>query len=918
MVPPGMTSRLLWLPLLLVCTVALADPPRIRIGVENNSEPISFLDADGRPTGFSAELIHEMGRRGSFQPELVTGSWSYILQEYQHGSIDALANVTITEDRKATMDFSISHAYLHGIVFVRRDHAAVQKSADLAGLTVGALRGSVAYLTAEAHPEWHVTLKAYPSTAAALAATDRGECDAALFLLPLQTGTDNHGLRSDFVDDIVFRFHFAVHRGDRETLGLLNEALAEVRHNGEFDRVWRKWIGPIEPHPILLADLRPYMIPLALVLAAMAVLFWWQRHMLARVSAQARALLESEERFRSTFDNAGTGMALVHPSGRVLRSNPILQRMLGYSAAELEQRTFVDLTFREDVERDLAQYQELLAGKRESYQIEKRYLRKDGRLIWGHVTVSVVKGPDGAALYAVGMVEDITEHKRTQDALHLSQERLQAILDHSPALIYVKNLEGRYLLTNRLFNEKFKLSGASIIGLTIRDLVPAEEAALRESHDHHVIEKGAPVTMEERTEENGLAKTYLAVKFPLRDAQGRVYALGGVDTDITEYQQLQTQFIQAQKMDAFGQLAGGVAHDFNNILAVLMIQLSLLAHESTLPEPVVTKLKGLEELTQRAARLTRQLLMFSRREATSMQVMDLNQALVDEFKMLSRILGEHIEISFRNRGLPVWIHADAGMMDQVVMNLCVNARDAMPNGGQLVVETELVSIPSGAATETRRAGTFVCLTVADTGVGMDAATLKRIFEPFFTTKEVGKGTGLGLATVYGIVKQHGGWVEVDSLVGRGSTFRVYLPAVPGPQAASASQVPADIPGGRERILIVEDDAAVRDVSAICLEQAGYAVVGTANALEGLAKWEEHGQRFDLLLTDMVMPGGMSGLKLAQLLKEMKPGLKVIIVSGYSPEASDSKSPFTEVGTYLSKPIDRTTLLTTVRRLLDER
>ena len=911
-----MRRRLLVIPLFVLWSAAIFAAPHLKIGVENNAEPLSFLDPQRQPTGFSAELIRAMTKHGEFEPELVSASWSFILQEFQAGRIDVLANVTVTEERKDYMDFSISHAYLHGFVYFRADRPPVRKTSDFAGRTVGVLLGSVTYFSMMAHPEWGAKVKGFANSAEVLDATKRGEVDCALYLLPLASGVDDLGLKSEFLDDVTFRYHFAVHKGDAATLALLNEALANVRHEGEFDRLWGKWIGPLEPHPIRLTDLRPYLLPLVLVLSAIVAVFWWQRQVLAKVSAQAVKLRESEERFRSTFENAGAGMALVDSDGRVMRANPILQRMLGYSEDELIKLTFMDFTHAEDLEKDLMLYRELISGKRESYLIEKRYIRKDKVVIWTRLTVSIVKGPDQSPLYAVSMIEEITEHKRMEDALRLSQERLQAILDNSPALIYVKNLEGRYLMTNRLFNEKFQHLGASLIGVTIRDLVPTAEAQLRESHDRLVIQKGTPITMEEQSEENGTIRTYLSVKFPLRDAKGKIYAIGGVDTDITEYESLQTQFVQAQKMDAFGQLAGGIAHDFNNILAVLMIQLSLLASEPTLPAPVVKKLKGLEDITQKAARLTRQLLMFSRREATSMQSMDLNQALSDVFKMLGRILGEHIDLQLKHRGTPMWINADAGMMEQVVMNLCVNARDAMPEGGKLIVDTELVSFDASTVHETRKPGRFVCLSVADSGHGMDPGTLKRIFEPFFTTKEVGKGTGLGLATVYGIVKQHGGWVEVDSAVGKGSTFRVYLPAAETATKVLVDNVAPEVQGGKERILIVEDDPAVREISAMCLEQVGYSVVVTSDAVEGLTKWEEHGQRFDLLLTDMVMPGGMSGLKLARLLKEMKNSLKVIIVSGYSAEASNSKTPFTDVGTYLPKPIDRVTLLAAVRKSLD--
>ena len=905
-----------WWPALLACTVAVAAEPPIRVGVEINSEPLSFLDAQGRPTGFSAELLESMGRHDGSQATIVQGYWTRILRDFDEGKIDALANVNITDERRARMDFSISHAYLHGIVYLRPGHAPIRTTADLAGRKLAVLMGSVTYYTALSHQGWGATVTAFPSIPATLGAVQAGTCDAALLMLPLAKGAQELGLRSALLEDITFQFYFAVHKGDAATLARLNEALAAVRSDGEFDRLWGKWIGPIGPHPIRFGDLRPYFLPIGLALLVVAALFLWQRRILHQVSAQARALQESEERFRTTFEGAGIGMALVDRGGGIMRTNANLQKMLGYTDAELSRLTFRDITAAEDLAVDQIHYLELVDGKREAYQIEKRYVRKDGSVMWGHLTVSGVKGTAGQMQYAVGMVEDITEHKRTQDALGLTRQRLQAILDHSPALLCLKDLEGRYLLTNRRFDQKYHKDGASMIGQTLRDVFPPAEAEIRESHDRLVREKGAPITLEEQSEENGVTRTYLSAKFPLRDAEGRIYGIGSVDTDITEHQLLQVQLAQAQKMDAFGQLAGGIAHDFNNILAVLMMQLGMLAMEGTLPAALGTKVKNLELITQKAARLTRQLLTFSRRETVDVQPMDLNKALADVFKMLGRVLGENIELRLDHRERPMWINADAGMMEQVVMNLAVNARDAMPEGGRIVVDTQAVEIDAHSATETRRAGKFVCLSVTDTGSGMDAATLKRIFEPFFTTKEVGKGTGLGLATVYGIVKQHGGWLEVDSVVHKGSTFRVYLPAIDAPDRDATNPGLPQVQGGRERILIVEDDDAVREIAAMCLEHAGYEVVATSNASEALKQWDEHAQRFDLLITDMVMPGRMNGLKLGTTLKEMKGNLKVIVISGYSQEAAASRTPFTQLGAYLTKPIDRATLLDTVRKSLD--
>jgi CheY-like chemotaxis protein len=322
---------------------------------------------------------------------------------------------------------------------------------------------------------------------------------------------------------------------------------------------------------------------------------------------------------------------------------------------------------------------------------------------------------------------------------------------------------------------------------------------------------------------------------------------------------------------------------------------------------------------ERAASLTRQLLMFSRRQVIQVKQIDLNEVLANLLKMLRRLLGETINLEFQGNPHPLWIKADAGMIEQIVTNLCVNARDAMsPNGGRLTINARLVPVGAEAAqgNAEARPGTFVCLSVIDTGCGMDAATLKHIFEPFFTTKEVGKGTGLGLATVYGITKQHGGWVEVVSEVGRGSIFRVYLPALTKALPPDSGPAEVETRKGTETILLVEDDQAVRDMIVRGLLRYGYRVFVAANGREAEEIWQRHAEEIDLLFTDIRMPGGTSGLELYERFKHSKASLQVVISSGYSEEIvrlGMSVNPFL---VFLPKPYDVKTLADTVRRCLD--
>jgi CheY-like chemotaxis protein len=363
-----------------------------------------------------------------------------------------------------------------------------------------------------------------------------------------------------------------------------------------------------------------------------------------------------------------------------------------------------------------------------------------------------------------------------------------------------------------------------------------------------------------------------------------------------------------------------VAHDFNNLLAVIQMQSSLLL---TLPRQSTEVCDGLQEImaaSERAANLTRQLLTFSRREVARTQVIDLANVTDAMTKLLRRILGEHVMLESRvAHGLP-HVYADPGMMEQVLMNLAVNARDAMPGGGQLLVSLDAVTLsPDDVATQPRaKPGRFVRLQVQDRGSGIGAEDLPRIFDPFFTTKGPDKGTGLGLATVFGIVQQHHGWIDVASQVGAGTTFSVYLPAVSRDSAVTPESVEEPrLPRGTETILLVEDEAAVRELTRICLEHCGYRVHAGVSAAEASSLWDSLKRPVDLLLTDVVLPGGTSGFELAAQLLGRQPGLKVIYSSGYSKDVVDQERRWSAGKTFLRKPYSVGELASMVRRCLDD-
>jgi signal transduction histidine kinase/DNA-binding NarL/FixJ family response regulator len=390
--------------------------------------------------------------------------------------------------------------------------------------------------------------------------------------------------------------------------------------------------------------------------------------------------------------------------------------------------------------------------------------------------------------------------------------------------------------------------------------------------------------------------------------------------DITERTSLAQQLRQSQKMDSLGHLAAGVAHDFNNMLTVIQGHSSMLMARLSHSPHLRESAQCVHFAAERAAALTKQLLLFSRKSVIQPKLVDLSEVVGNLAMMLRRLLGEHIKLEFNACGHLPMVRCDGGMIEQTVMNLAVNARDAMPKGGTLSIQISKVAVTPNYVLShpDARAGEFVCLRVSDTGEGMSEDTRSRIFEPFFTTKEVGKGTGLGLATVFGIVRQHEGWIEVDSQLGHGSTFTIYLPAsdVISHPREQTDDPPHELRTGAGNILLVEDESALREMAALILQECGYSVVKAANGREAIEQWKRHGEEIDLVVTDMVMPEGLTGAQLADQLISERPNLKMLLTSGYSPEdvgAELQRHPNTR---FLEKPYTRLTLAHAVRELLD--
>jgi two-component system, cell cycle sensor histidine kinase and response regulator CckA len=528
----------------------------------------------------------------------------------------------------------------------------------------------------------------------------------------------------------------------------------------------------------------------------------------------------------------------------------------------------------------------------------------------------LVKGQfDGALLMRA--IRYAIERKESQQELKASREFAFNIIDSSLDMIIAVDREEKIAEFNKAAQKAFGYRSEEILGKPFNLLFAdsAEATRVREK----TLAEGKCVQQITNIRKNGERFPASLSASVLRDERGDFQGIVGTSRDITEQISLEAQLRHAQKMDSIGQLAAGVAHDFNNILTVIQGYASLLTLKNNLPPEISEPLNEINLASEHAAGLTRQLLTFSRKQTIQPRSLDLNHILCNITKMLTRLLGAEIALKLDLAASLPSIHADAGMLEQVIINLAVNARDAMPKGGEIHIHTASVKI-DGAYVKQRpeaRAGNFVCLSIADTGTGMDVATLTRVFEPFFTTKEPGKGTGLGLATVYGIVQSHQGWVEVSSILGRGTTFKIFLAAA---EISTDDQVEPLLREkeyrGDETILVVEDIAELRGMVRQILESYGYNVIDASNGVEALSLWKEHKENIDLLLTDVVMPEGMSGHDLAQKLLAGKKSLDVIYTSGHSIDLIGRGTELREGFNFLQKPYQALALAQTIRNCLD--
>ncbi len=604
--------------------------------------------------------------------------------------------------------------------------------------------------------------------------------------------------------------------------------------------------------------------------------------------AMEEALRESEERFRKAFRASPDALTITRlPDGLLVDVNEGFERITGWTREEVVGRTTAEISaWADPAER--ARILEAIQKEGQVRGMEASFRMRDGSVRVG--SFSAVVTEIGGEPHMLAIIRDVTERKAMEQALRESEARYRGFFEADLTADYFSTVDGRLVDCNPAFVEMFGFaSREEALATPVEELYPEawdRQAFLDRLRRQRVI-RGEKTRYRRR---DGTLFNALEGVVGLFDEGGELTRIQGFLLDLTEMEQLQAQLLRAQKLESVGRLAAGVAHDFNNLLQAMENQLELL-HRMPLEEKAKRRVAGIDSAVDRARRLTRQLLAFTRQQPLKKEPLELNALMADLLKMLRRLVGEDLELAFTPAGRDLPLVADGGQIEQVVTNLVVNARDATPPGGRITVATARIEADSGFRAEHpwAEAEAYAALSVADTGCGMPPEVRERIFDPFFTTKERGRGTGLGLATVFGIVTQHGGMVEVESEEGRGSTFTVYLPLAV--EAAATSAVTGERPpleGGEGRlVLFAEDEPELARVGRVILETAGFEVLVARDGEEALRLFEVHRGRVAVAVLDVMLPR-LNGYELSRRIHAMEPELPVLFASGYSGDALEER------------------------------
>jgi PAS domain S-box-containing protein len=942
---------------------------------DDNYPPYIFKDDQGRLQGILIDQWQLWEQQTGIKVELQAMAWEEAQRRMRAREFDVIDTIFETPERKLYLDYTQPYARLEVTIFFHRNISGIHNIATLKGFPVAVKAGdSAEELLRGQGITTLVQFTNYESMVQAAA-----EHKIRVFVMdnpPALYYLNKLGLQDEFRQTAAIsagEFHRAVAKGDTELLHQLENGFNALPPD-KLKRIDEHWMGSlVNPSPAWRWLGYVTLSGAVLVLALLA----WNRS-LNRLVVRRTAALEESRREASFLDhlveNSSQPVAVGDAAGSIMRFNTAFAHLTGYSRQELQainwRHVLTPPEWRDLETRQLAQ----LSQSTPSVRYEKEIIRQDGSRVPVELLVNAVFDGSGHIPYYYGFISDITERRNNElrlrrlNRLHSQLSAVNHALVHSGASDDIlaticrisvdkggfkaawiglldgagKQLEVRAhsggtpeslaALDQLLTGDGF---AGTLTAQTLRSGLPriCNEIATdpvadtwREVAQRHSYQSMASLPLKLGERVSGVLNLY-SPEANFFDPEA-IRLLTNLATDLSfsleltrqeaERKRVEDQLRQSQKMEAIGQLSGGIAHYFNNILTIIRGNASLLQAGFLSPQEQADCMQQIINASDRAAGLTRQLLLFSRKQELKLVPLDLNQVVDSTAKMLKRILGEDIVLRHDLEPRLPLVMADAGMIEQVLLNLAVNSRDAMASGGHLQISTcrKTVDRNNLFAGTALPPGTYVRLRVSDNGCGIASEILPRIFDPFFTTKDIGKGTGLGLATVHGIIKQHNGAIDVTSAPGKGTTFDIHLPICLEPGASpDGGSARSDTQAGHETILLVEDEDPLRHLTQRILQRYGYTVLIAPSGKAALELWKQHGHRVDLLLTDIVMPEGVSGFDLARELLKLKPGLKVIYTSGYNSAASEGVR-LEEGNNFLSKPYTLQDMAKAVRQKLD--
>jgi len=881
----------------------------ITVGSELDYPPYAYVDKNGNASGFSVDLIKAAAKQVNLQLKFEVGLWAEVKAKLERGEVDALPLVAYSQERDQHFDFSRPHIISHAVIFVRKGTKGIKSLENFRGKEVIVMRGDS---THEYVISSNITDKVFltPTVGEAIKLLSAGKHDFVIapklagLLLLNELKIDNVESFGGNLEAYGKGYAFAVREGDSHLLELLDRGLVLIRTSGEYNQIYDEWFSHVD-----LRDrgneklIQNILIGAAMFGLIILMIVLWNLMLRHQVKHKTKELVDLGARYQDLYDNAPDMFASVDAeTAKVKTCNKTVADNLGYTKEEIIGKPIFDLyhsSCMPEVEKAFNLF--ITTGKVINQELQLK--RKNGSKIDVILNVSAVRDDEGKILHSRSSWRDISDRKQAEDRVR----KLSQAVEQSGEGVVITNATGLIEYINPAF--------IKITGYSEEDAVGQNPNILKSKNQSPSFYKNMWKTLMDgetwqgkvvNKKKDGTFYPALLTISPIKSDRGEITNFIGLQQSLEKFEELEAQFHQAQKMEAIGTLVGGIAHDFNNILAGITGNLYLAKRKSNNPD-VLEKLSSIEQLSCRSADLIKQLLTFARKGIIDMQPLPLNPFTKEILKLLRSSIPENIDINYNICSDTMMVNGDGTQLHQIIMNLVNNAHDAVENVNQPCIAIKLEKVHANDAFIEQHVdfelGDYAHLSIEDNGCGIPKDKIEHVFEPFFTTKAQGKGTGLGLAMVFGAIQSHGGYIEVRSIEGEGTIFDIYLPLLKTHESEENFQHDGKLAiGDGELILLVDDEIQVINASKEVLESLGYQVLDASNGLEAIDLFDANKNEISLVITDLVMPE-LGGVEAFEKMKEIRPDIKAIFLTGYDKGAlSENKMPSNEQVVF-TKPYD---------------